>query len=101
MTYIVGSNMVGCLPESEPYVVGDDMVYALEVLAEEIERDADDHFMGHEDGELAEGCRLCDEYESALITVRAGYPSAYVGYIHYWADGISDAEAAEYLTGEE
>lgn len=94
MTYIVGANMVGYLPESDPYVVGEDLTEALRALADEVMRDWDGHEMACDEGP---NCETCGAYLDAHSAIHNGSASEIVGYLHYWIQDVPESDAAEYL----
>lgn len=84
--YVIGANMIGYLPEGEPYVLTDcSQDYACRALANEVERDWDSHAMEHDAPEDADTCETCGEYLNAHTEIHNGATDAYVGYVHYWA----------------
>lgn len=99
MRWVIGVNMIGYLPESEPYVLDDDATKddALRALADEVMRDWESHGSAGDDTE----CEACGQYPAAYTDVRNGSTDVYVGYVHYWATQVPEFDAVQYLDAEE
>lgn len=100
MRWVIGANMVGYLPEGEPYVLDDDATKddALRALGDEVMREWESHEMACDD---AGDCDTCGEYLTAHTDVHNGSTDVYVGYVHYWATQVPESDAVQYLDAEE
>lgn len=93
--YIVGKNMPGYLPESEPYAI-EDLTSAFRALSDEIMYDWESHEDGCEEGD---DCPVCGEYADAhgdaSIPLEGG-TTLHADSCAYWvtvAEPLSDGAA--------
>lgn len=100
MRWVIGANLIGYLPESDPYALdaGATKDDALRALADEVMRDWESHEMACDD---IETCDECGDYLVAHTSVHNGDTDVYVGHVHYWATQVPESDAAQYLDDPE
>lgn len=84
--WVIGWNMPGYLPESDPYTVEGTEDWARRALAEEVDRAWDQHVMGHDDDQSESECPTCAEYQQAMDDLLLGTAplTAYADGLAYW-----------------